>query len=195
MVMVRRRVLLRAALAAPWLALARGVGAEDVAVPIALQVELTVKVAAYDKHFVARAGERARVLIFAKGGDDLAGRTAKALVKELASYPTIAGLPHDDEIVGYESPTALAAACKKRRAAIVYLTPGLGSALPAIRAALDGVDVLSVTAVADHVPKGAVLGFDLVSGKTTLLVNLAQAKKQNVEFKVGILKMMKVVES
>ena len=47
---------------------------------------------------------------------------------------------------------------------------------------------------APHVPKGAVLGFDLVSGKPKLLVHLTQAKKQNAAFKAEALKLMKVFE-
>jgi hypothetical protein len=168
--------------------------AEDVAVPIVLQAELAVKVAAYDKNFVPRAGDRARVLIVVRNGNDLSARTAKAFAKELGGYPTIAGLPHDDAIVAYTSAPALAAACKKQRVALVYLTPGLSAELPAIRAALDGADVLTVASLAEYVPKGVVFGFDLVSGKTTLVVNLSQAKKQHVDFKAGILKMMKVTE-
>ena len=43
-----------------------------------------------------------------------------------------------------------------------------------------GVDVLSVAAVARYVAQAVVLGFDLVSAKPTLIINLPQAKKQNV---------------
>ena len=168
--------------------------AEDVAVPIVLQAELAVKVAAYDKNFVARAGDRARVIILVRNGDDLSSRTAKAFAKELGGYPKIAGLPHDDTIAAYTTAPALAAVCKSQHIALVYVTPGLGGELGAIRAALEGGDVLTVASVAEYVPKGVVFGFDLVSGKTTLVVNLTQAKKQHVDFKAGILKMMKVTE-
>jgi hypothetical protein len=39
-----------------------------------------------------------------------------------------------------------------------------------------------------------VLGFDLVSGRPKLLVNLTQAKKQKVDLAAEILKLMKVYE-
>jgi hypothetical protein len=189
-----RRRALAVLLALPFaLSTARST-AEDVAVPIVLQAELAVKVAAYDKNFVARAGDRARIVVLVRNGDDLSSRTAKAFLKELAGYPKIAGLPHDDVIAAYVNAPALAATCKKQRVALVYVTPGLSSELSAIRTALDGADVLTVASVADYVPKGVVFGFDLVSGKTTLVVNLTQAKKQHVDFKAGILKMMKVTE-
>jgi len=78
--------------------------------------------------------------------------------------------------------------------AIVFVTPGFADDVDAIRGALDGVDVLSASAVADYVPKGVVLGFDLVSGKPKLLVNLTQAKKQQVDLSSDVLKLMKVYE-
>ena len=189
----RRRALAGLLVLAATLVTPRSI-AEDVAVPIVLQAELAVKVAAYDKNFVARAGDRARVMILVRNGDDLSARTAKAFAKELGGYAKIAGLPHDEVVAAYSTAPALAAACKKQRIALVYVTPGLASELGAIRAALDGGDVLTVASLAEYVPKGVVFGFDLVSGKTTLVVNLSQAKKQHVDFKAGILKMMKVTE-
>jgi hypothetical protein len=44
------------------------------------------------------------------------------------------------------------------------------------------------------VPAGIVLGFDVVSGRPKLLVNLTQAKRQNVSLRAEALKLMKVYE-
>jgi len=44
----------------------------------------------------------------------------------------------------------------------------------------------------DYVPAGIVLGFDLVSGRPKLLVNIEQAKKQQVSLPASVLKLMKV---
>jgi len=44
------------------------------------------------------------------------------------------------------------------------------------------------------VPRGIVLGFDLVGGKPKMLVNLGQARKQHVAFMAEVLKLAKVFE-
>lgn len=168
--------------------------ADDVTVPEGLQAELVGKMAGYDRGFASRAGGRSHVLIFRKPNDDDSGRTASHLEAALKALPDIGGLPHDEQVVAWTGASALAGQVRDAHAAIVYFTPGFGGDIDAIRAALDGVDVLSVTAVADHVPRGIVLGFDLVSGKPKIMVNLAQARKQNVAFRAEVLKMARVFE-
>lgn len=170
------------------------VASEDAAVPPTLQAQLLAKVAAYDKNFPSRAGERAQIWIVTRPGDDTSARVGKAMQKELAGQPTVGGLPHDETLVGYPGAAPLADKVKKGKVAIVYFAPGFGDQVDAIRDALTGADVLSVTAVPEHVPRGMVLGFDLVSGKSKLLCHLGQAKKQHVAFKAEVLKLMKVYE-
>jgi hypothetical protein len=163
-------------------------------VPVQLQAELVAKVASYDRNLPARAGDRVHVLIVVKPKDDASSRFAKHMESALGGVDKIGGLPHDEATAPYAGARALAETCKAKRIAIVYLAPGLGEEVAAIRAALEGVNVLSVAAVAGDVPKGIVLGFDLVSGKPKIVVHLAQAKRQDVQFKAELLKLAKVIE-
>jgi hypothetical protein len=167
---------------------------EEVAVPVALQAELVAKVAAYDRNLAARAGDRVHVLIVVKAKDDGGASFAKSMQSALGGVDKIGGLPHDEATTTFAGAAALAEACKAKHVAIVYLAPGLGDEVPAIRAALDGVNVLSVAAVASEVKRGIVLGFDLVSGKPKIVVHLGQARRQDVAFKAELLKLARVVE-
>ena len=163
--------------------------------PVPLQVELLVKVAGYDRNMAARAGDRIRVVILTKAGNDESTRVAALAEKALAEKDTIAGLPHERSVVPFADAPALAQLCRARRVGIVYLTPGFTDAeIAAMAASLDGVDVFTAASLADYVPKGVVLGFDLVSGKPKLLVHLGQARKQNVSLSAEVLKMVKVYE-
>jgi hypothetical protein len=112
----------------------------------------------------------------------------------LGQIGAIGGLPHDDIVTPWNGAAALVQTIKADHVAVVFFTPGFGDDVEAIRRALVGLDVLSATAVPDYVPRGVVLGFDLVGGKPKLLVNLTQAGKQNVAFMAEVLKMMKVYE-
>lgn len=163
----------------------------DEQIPVRVQADLLVKVAAYDMALVARSGER-RVLVFTNPDDDDGERTPKRLKSELAAFERIAGRPHTEDLVRYEGPAAVAEACKKRDAAIAYLPPGLDSKIPAIARALSGIQVLTVAARPEYVRAGAVVGFDLVSGKPQLVVHLGQARKQKVDFKPELLRLAKV---
>jgi hypothetical protein len=167
---------------------------EEVLVPAQLQAELVAKVAGYDKNFPTRAGDRAHVLIAVAPGNADSTRFGTSMQTALGGLGAIAGLPHDEAIVNYPGPAQLAALCKSKHASILYIAPGLGDEVPKIRAALEGTSVISVTANAENVPKGIVLGFDLVSGKPKIVIQLTQAKKQDVAFRSELLKLAKVIE-
>lgn len=168
--------------------------AEDVPVPIDLQAELLVKVAGYDRSMPDRAGDKVRVLIVSKPGEAESERAATTMAKALREFEKIAGLPAEVTTDAFASAEALAKTIRDQKLAIVYLAPGLGASVGRIAAALDGVSILTAAAVPGHVPKGAVLGFDLVSSKPKLLVNLTSAKKQKVRFAAEVLKLAKVFE-
>jgi hypothetical protein len=166
--------------------------ADEGVVPAELQAELLSKLAAYDRNFPARAGDMVHVLVVVKTGDARSKLSAASMQLALSRVERIGGLPHQEKVVQFESGDALAKLCKTIRASIVYVTPGLDDGVDAIRTSLRGVDVLSVAAVADYVPRGVVLGFELLSGKPRITLNLEQAKLQNVNFKADALSLMKV---
>lgn len=190
----RGRAWLAVFLAIVGLVLASDSRADEVQVPAALRAQLLAKVAAYDRHFVERAGGQARVLLLVAPGDSASERAAIEMKRELGSIGEIAGLRHEEVIESYRDAGALRAKCENDRVSIVFLGPGFGPFVDAIRIGLENVDVLTVGAVADYVPKGIVLGFDLVSGKPKLLVHLSQARKQKVDFSSAVLKLMRIYE-
>ena len=53
---------------------------------------------------------------------------------------------------------------------------------------------MTVGAVGSYVKGGIVLGFDLVSGKPKLLVNLTQARRQHVDLSSSVLKLAEITE-
>lgn len=170
---------------------ARGI-AQSMQVPSAVQAELTAKVAGYDRNFATRAGRKAVVLLAAMPNDAESMRAALEMKGALSRLRTVGDLPHEEQIVTFNGAAALAESVRTRKAAIVYLGPGFSRQITAIREAFAALDVLTVGAVPDYVPSGIVLGFDLVSGRPKLLVNIRQARKQHVAFPASVLNLMKV---
>jgi hypothetical protein len=185
-------VLWTLGIAAPFVA--SRAAAESVPVPIVLQAELLAKVLEYDRNFPARAGERAKVLLVSQSGNADSTTIAQQMSAALGRLPQIAGLPHDEVVVSYAGAQELAKLCRAQRVSVVYFGPGFRDDLGAIRAALNGVDVLSVASVPDYVQNGIVLGFDVVSGRPKLLLNLPQARLQKVDLTASVLKLMTVIE-
>jgi uncharacterized protein DUF4154 len=183
-----------------WLAIccicfAGRVEAEDVSVPISLQMDLLLKVASYDKNLKQRARDRVRVAVLLRQDDADSGRSAAQALKALADADDIEGLPLERVSLTYTDGPALARLTNEGNISVLYVTPGFSEAeIDAIARALDGVSVLSVGALAKYTLRGVVLGFDLAGGKPKLIVNLDRARRQSVELSSSVLKLMRVIE-
>jgi hypothetical protein len=178
--------------------LATAVAAEEPAVPLDLQAELTAKLLKYDRNFAARAAEGqaspvAVVLVVFRPGQSESESVARRLVAELQRLPQLGGVPHQEQLVPWAGAEGLLAEARKRHAAVVYLSTGLESEWQTLGARFEAFDGLTISADVDGVARGAVLGFDLVSGKARMVLNLPQARRQRVEFNPELLRLMKVL--
>jgi hypothetical protein len=169
--------------------------ADDVTVPISLQVELLLKLASYDRNLKARAGDQVRIAVLIHQEDADSGRSAAQAIKALGDVEDIDGLPVQRLIMTYTNGAALARQVKEGGLAILYVMPGFdGSEMDSIAQELDGISVLSAGALAKYTARGVVLGFDLAGGKPKLLIHLERARRQHVELSSSVLKLMRVVE-
>jgi hypothetical protein len=190
---LRRRLTRRAlVLAAAVFTLTSLAGAGSVQVPFSVQADLIAKVASFDRNFAARAGARALVLVMQMPNDAESAAAALELKNALSRVDLVGDRPHEEQIVAYSSSVALAEMIKARKPAIIYFGPGFGKELTAIRNSVSNVSLLTVGATPEYVESGIVLGFDLVSGRPKLLINLSQARKQQVDFPASVLRLMKV---
>jgi hypothetical protein len=174
------------------LAGARVALAQATSVPAPVQADLVTKLLPYDRNFEKRAGTVMRSIVLVKSGSVRSRIAAEAFKSALSNLDRVGGLRHEERIVTYESAAALAKQCRSERIALVYVTPDFDGELDALQRALAGVDVLSVSAVPEYVSRGVVLGFELVSGKPKILLDLPRAQRQNVDFSAAVLRLMKV---
>jgi hypothetical protein len=168
--------------------------ADDIPVPAELQATLLAKVAAYDRNLASRSGERVHILLVGKPSDPTSMPFVRQMSQALSGLETFAKLPHDEEIVEYEGPEELAQKCRSSSASVVYVGPGFHSDIEPIRAVLESTSVLTVSANPEDVPRGIVLGFDLISGKPKLVLHLGQSRKQRVDLMADVLKLMRIVD-
>lgn len=162
------------------------------ALPVALEATLLAKMVAYDRNFSGRATGRVRVVLAVKANHSDSAKTATEMRIALEQLPSIGGLPHEEALTTYAGPKALADTCRLQRASIVFIGPGFEEDVDGIREALTGMSILSVAGVPDYVPHGIVLGFDVIAGRPKMLVNVAQARRQNVDFRVEVLRLAQV---
>jgi hypothetical protein len=167
---------------------------DDVRVPIPLQATLLAKVARYDGKLAPRAGTTVRVLVVYHSDDERSRANAGRLKTALDGVTVLQGRAQQIETSALTTATALAEQIDREHIAIVVLSTGFAPPeVRAVTAALAGHDVLSASLDPGHVPGGAVLGFDVAEGKPTILVNLGQARRQNVQLAASLLALVKVV--
>lgn len=167
--------------------------AEDQRLPEpSVLVRTVTKAAEYDRHLAARANGHVRTMIVFRSGDAASEKTAHDLARFFGSTEKIAGWAHEESVDRYSGANALAAEIRSQQVSIVVLSTGLGDEAPAIAHELDGIDVLSVAVDPDDVPKGIVFGVDARAGSPTLVIRLAQARRQNVAFEASLLKLARI---
>jgi hypothetical protein len=167
---------------------------DDVTVPARVQAQLLVAVASFQSNMNLAADGSVQILVLTKNDDAGSERVAGQLVGALGDIKKIAHHPHHELVQSFHDATTLAATCRERHISIVYLSPGLGTAIPDVAQVLRGTSVLTAGAVASFVQRGVVLGFDLVSGRSEMLLNRTQMKALNVQFPPMLFQLMKIVE-
>lgn len=190
---LRLAMWLAAFVLAPQLTGAHG-AADEVSVPSQLQVELLGRVVRFERGFAGHAGTPARVTIVVRPGNVESSRFAAQLGAQLGHTADLAGRTVEVATVEYASAGALATAVRGDGTAIVYLSAGLGGEVSGIASALAGRGVLVVSAVGADVDRGAVLGFELVSSRPRIIVNVPRAREQHLDFNANLLRLARVVE-
>jgi hypothetical protein len=166
----------------------------DLRLPTQLQAQLVARLGTFDRNFASRAAPVAQVLVVHRAGDADSSFEAAGLAKALGELHDIGGVPAKVEEAEFSDAASLAARCRTRKIALVYFAVGLESDMPRVAGALAGVDVLTVGTSARHAESGAVVGFGLEESRPKIVLNLKQARAQNVNFKAELLKLARIVE-
>jgi len=165
-------------------------------VPLPLQVDLTVKLLEYAEapSLQAVRGGLMHIGIVVKSGNVESQHAGSELKAALGNVGQIAGVGHDEIVLEWSTAASLAEQAKSKRLLVVYLTPGLGSDVPAMARALAGTPVITIGSIDTYVAAGALLGFELSSGRPKMVFNLGQAKRQGVVFRASVMKLMRIIE-
>lgn len=162
-------------------------------VPVRLQIDLLSRVIPYDRNFAIRVHGELQVAVLVDAGDSDSSRIGNQVLNDLQGRATLASFKQRPTRLTASNVSAVVDECRRRQAGVVYMTPGLRLPVSGLASALQGLGVLTVAAMPEQVRQGAVLGFAVRSGKPRLLVNLTQARRQQVSFRADFLRMAEVV--
>lgn len=192
--MARPGLVASALVAVSLLCGARLSSAEDLALPAEIEARLSARAASYERTLSSRAGKKVVIAIVMRASDQDSVRAASQLDTAFRDVGPINNLEHEDFVVPWKDGPTLRDVCAQRNVSIVFFAPGLDRELDAALNAIQPLRALTVAGALSYVKRGVILGFDLVSGRPKLVINLAMARKQGLDFRAELLRLVTVVE-
>jgi len=183
-----RTVLLCVLLSAP-----RALSAQEMEIPVAVQVPLFLKVISFDRQLRARGGQTEYVVSIAYQSGNRASVDARdEVVRSLkADRPTVLGLPIRIVTVDLDH-ESLADCLKTHAASLLYITPLRAVDVAALVTTANVAGVTTVTGVPQYVAQGVAVGVRLQRDRPRILINLQGARLQGADFAAELLKLADV---
>jgi hypothetical protein len=166
--------------------------AQEMEIPVAIQIPLFIKVIAFDRHIEINTATDVVFVIAFQSGHRRSAETKDEVARVLAE------LPVDDRrtirVVTVDLDREdLRTVLRDQRATLLYITPLRGLALSAITTVTRGVQVTTFTGVPKYVDQGLAVGVRRVGDKPKLLVNLRVARLEGADFSAEFLKLVQLV--
>jgi uncharacterized membrane protein len=168
--------------------------AEEPSIPLDLQAQLSAKIVEYVESPPLGGAEQVPIGVLVKARDADSMRAGIELRAAFARVGSSSRRTFDVQIIQWAGAGALVEELAHRKLAIIYLTPGLSADLAAVIGAVAHRRVLTIAAVDTYVAEGAILGYELSSGHPRMILNLRQAKSQEVLLRAALMKLARIVE-
>ena len=156
-------------------------------------MSLLDRVIPFDRNFGLRVHGRLSLAVVVDESNEDSVRIGAQLLSELGARETLGDHPLVAVRVPFKSAQSLSEECKHLKAGVVYITPGVREPIARLATTLLGLKVMTVGTMPEQVPQGLVLGSAVRSGKPRVLVNLSQARLQEVDFRADFLRLAEVV--
>jgi hypothetical protein len=162
--------------------------AQDMPVPVEVQVPLLAKILSFDEARAPSRGPLVLAVVFQSRNRVSAGTAADVLAR-LAELPGFRVVPIDLD----ETPD-LAAELQRSAVQAVYVSPL--RAVPPARVAVVSREhqAVTLTGVPGYVAQGLAVGIELSGERPHLVINLVAARAEGARFSAQLLKLARLVE-
>lgn len=182
-----RTALLCALIFAPRVAFA-----QEMEVPVAVQVPLFLKVISFDRQLHARGSTEYVVAVAYQSGNRASMEARDDVMRALkAEHPTVVGLPVRLVTIDLDH-ESLADCLKMHGASLLYIAPLRATDVGTLVATASAAGVTTVTGVPRYVLEGVAVGVRLQRDRPRILINLQGARLQGADFAAELLKLADV---
>ncbi len=172
--------------------------AQEVAVPVAVQMPIMVKILNFDRKLSARTSGRLVVGVLFQGGYRTSAHVAEEVCRSLNAMPVgalgaLETMERSCVAIDLDDTPALDAALKRLGVQVLYVSPLRAFPLDAVFAASRAARITTLTGVTRYVETGLAIGVDMKGDRPEIVINLAASRAEGADLTAHLLKLARVV--
>jgi hypothetical protein len=184
----------RLALCAGLVTFASVAAAQEMEVPVAIQIPLFLKVLAFDRQLHARAGAEVVLGVVFQSGNRASVNARDEVMRAISSVrDSVDGLPVRAVAIDLDK-EPLAGALTRNRVTVMYVAPLRAIDIAAVAAEARTAHVTTMTGVPDYVGRGLAVSVRLQGDRPKLLVNLNASRLEGADLSAELLKLAVVIQ-
>lgn len=170
--------------------------AQEMAVPMNVQVPLLLKILTFNRTQQPKTGGEVVIGIVYQGKFRTSLNVKDEFMKEIGSPPSAKLYPYPMRCLPIDLGNAgdLIGTLGEVNVDILYVTPLRAVAMETITAVSRAKKIITMTGVPEYVESGLAVGIDAKAGKPLIVINVTAAKVEGSEFSSQLLKLSKVIE-
>lgn len=195
----RTNPLLTGLLATGLLGLTAGAArAQDTPVPVHVQVQIMVKILNFDRKLPERVGDRLTVGVLYQGRYRTSANIGGEVCRTFMAIPqaelgTLESLQITCVGLDLDQIPDLAAALKRERIQVLYVSPLRAYRLEEVVAVTRAADITTLTGVPRYVETGCAIGVDMKGDRPEIVINLPASRAEGSDLNAQVLKLARVV--
>jgi hypothetical protein len=163
--------------------------AQEVSVPVRVQVPLLLRIMTFDRNLPARSSGDLRIAVLYQSRN----RTSQVIADEVAR--AIGSTPGAEAVgIDLDNIADLRTVLVQSRARVLYVSPLRGIDIGSIVRVSRETGVTTITGVPRYVDEGIAIGLDLKADRPEIIVNLEGARAEGADFTAQLLKLARVVQ-
>jgi len=173
----------------------RVLAAQEVAVPVAVQVPILVKILNFDRNLAGRAGGRLVVGVLFQSRYRTSANVADEVCLALQRLPAgaLGAMDLSCVAIDLDATSALDSALKRNRVQVLYVSPLRAVALGDVTAVSRAAGITTLTGVPRYVETGLAIGLDMKGERPEIVINLAASRAEGADLTAHLLKLARVV--
>ena len=173
----------------------RGLAAQEVPVPVAVQIPILVKILNFDRNLAERAGGRLVVGVLFQSRYRTSANVAHEVCVALQELPAgaLGAMELSCVAIDLDATSALDSALKQKRVQVLYVSPLRAVPLGDVTAVSRAAGITTLTGVPRYVETGLAIGLDMKGERPEIVVNLAASRAEGADLTAHLLKLARVV--